>query len=42
MGRLAAMMLMDDLANSTKEQFLAMQLTPSLVIRDTVAPPAKK
>lgn len=42
MGRLAAMMLMDDLANNTKEQYLTMQLAPSLVIRDTVAPPAKK
>lgn len=42
MGRLAAMMLLDNLENSSTEQSLVMQLTPSLVIRDTVAPPPKK
>ena len=42
MGRLAALMLMDNLENSGTEQSLAMQLAPSLVIRDTVAPPAER
>lgn len=42
MGRLAAMMLLDNLDKSGAERSVSMQLTPSLVIRDTVAPPAKK
>lgn len=41
-GRLAAMMLVDNLESDSTEMPLSMQLTPSLVIRDTVAPPAKK
>ena len=41
-GRLAAMMLMDHMESGNGEMLLSMQLTPSLVIRDTVAPPSKK
>lgn len=38
-GRLAAMMMLDVLRNEKPEMSVSMQLTPSLVIRDTVAPP---
>ena len=41
-GRLAAMMLMDTLESSSGEMPVSMQLAPSLVIRETVAPPSKK
>ena len=41
-GRLAAMMLMDNLESGAADSPVSMQLTPTLVIRDTVAPPAKK
>ena len=38
-GRLAAMMMLNALESGSAEVSVAMQLTPSLVIRDTVAPP---
>ena len=41
-GRLAAMMLMDTLESGSGEMPVSMQLAPSLVIRETVAPPSKK
>ena len=37
-GRLAAIMLVDSIQNNTPKQSLAMNLTPRLVIRDTVSP----
>lgn len=40
-GRLAAMMMLDVLRNEKPEMSVSMQLTPSLVIRDTVAPPSQ-
>ena len=41
-GRLAAMMLMDTLESGSGEMPVSMQLAPSLVIREPVAPPSKK
>lgn len=41
-GRLAAMMLLENLENEHTDMKVTMQLTPSLVIRDTVAPPGKE
>ena len=41
-GRVAAMMLMDNLESGASDTPVSMQLTPKLIIRDTVAPPAAK
>ncbi len=38
-GRLAAMMLLENIGTEKSEMQLAMQLSPTLVIRDTVGPP---
>lgn len=40
-GRLAALMILDVLKNEKPEMSVSMQLTPSLVLRDTVCAPAK-
>lgn len=39
MGRVAAMMLLDALRNENSDMTVSMRLSPSLVVRDTVAPP---
>ena len=36
------MMLMDNLESGASDTPVSMQLTPKLIIRDTVAPPAAK
>lgn len=41
-GRLAALMMLDALRNEQPEMAVSMQMTPSLVIRDTVAPPRQR
>ncbi len=41
-GRLAALMLLENLENDSAGMQVSMQLTPSLVIRDTVAPPRQQ
>ena len=41
-GRLAAMMLVDNLESGSSDTPVSMQLSPKLVIRNTVAPPAAK
>lgn len=41
-GQLAAMMLLDELENNNSHMQVAMQLPPSLVIRDTTAGPRSK
>lgn len=38
-GRLAAIMLMDSIANNEDQTALTMSLTPKLMLRDSVAPP---
>lgn len=40
-GRLATIMLMDAIQSKTGKAALTMNLSPELIIRDTVAPPAK-
>lgn len=41
-GRLAALMMLENMGGKETELLLSMQLTPKLIIRDTVAPPAKR
>ena len=41
-GRLAALMMLENMAGKESELLLSMQLTPKLVIRDTVCPPGQK
>lgn len=41
-GRLAAILMMDTLENNEEQGSLSMYMTPTLVERDSVAPPAKK
>lgn len=41
MGRLAALMLLDSFENEMQEAPVSMRLSPTLVVRDSVAPPSK-
>ena len=41
-GRLAAVMMLENMSGRESELLLSMQLTPRLVIRNTVAPPAQR
>lgn len=41
-GRLAALMMLENMAGGETELLLSMQLTPRLVIRDTVCPPGRQ